>query len=92
MYFVTTIDPKDDDMRCVGYFNKFKKAEKSVLNNACDIHETCYNYCVIENIKEGLYQYDYNAIWYQWDDINKEYKKIKGIPEKYKHMIGFAIG
>lgn len=92
MYFITTIDSKDNDIRCVGYFKNFEKAEKAVLDNACDIWETCYDYAVIENVEEGLYQYDQNSVWYKWDDLDEEYKRIKGRPEQYKNQVGFAIG
>ena len=92
MYFITTIDSKDGDTRCVGYFSTFKKAEEIILDNACDIWETCYDYAVIENIEEGLYQYDHDAVWYKWNDLNEKYEKIEEKPEQYKKLIGFAIG
>ena len=92
MYFITTVDSKDGDTRCVGYYSTFEKAEEVVLDNIFDINETCYDYCVIENIVEGLYEYDFNAIWYQWDDINEKYVKMKEIPKQYKNQVGFAIG
>lgn len=92
MYFITTIDSKDDDMRCVGYFKTFEQAEYAVFHNTCDIWETCYDYVVIENIKEGLYEYDYNAQWYKWNNTNEEYERIEETPKKYKDQIGFAIG
>ena len=92
MYFVTTVDSKDEDTRCVGYFTTFKRAEKAVLDNACDIWETCYDYAVIENIDEGLYQYDQNAVWYKWNDLDEKYVRIEGRPEQYKNQVGFSIG
>lgn len=92
MYFITTVDSKDGDMRCVGYYSTFEKAEEAVLDNACDIWETCYDYCVIEDVEEGLYQYDQSPAWYKWDDLNEEYKRIEEVPEEYKKQIGFGIG
>ena len=92
MYFISTIDSKDNTTRCVGYFTTFDRAEEAVLDNACDIWETCYDYAVIENLGEGLYQYDQNAVWYKWDDINEEYVKIEGRPEQYRNQVGFSIG
>lgn len=92
MYFITTIDSTDGTTRCVGYYSTFEKAEEVVLDNACDIWETCYGYAIIENIDEGLYQYDQSPVWYKWDDINEKYIKIKNVPEQYKNIIGFAIG
>ena len=95
MYFITTIETKKGDIkdtRCVGYYKTFEKAEEAVLDNACDIWETCYDYAVIENVEEGLYQYDQNPVWYKWDDLNEEYVKMEGKPEQYKNQIGFGIG
>lgn len=92
MYFITTIDSKRDDRRCVGYLKDFEEAEITVFENAMDICETCYDYAVIENIPEGLYQYDQNAKWYKWNDLEEKYEKIESRPEKYKNTVGFAIG
>lgn len=92
MYFITTVDSKDGDMRCVGYYSTFEAAEEAVLDNACDIWETCYDYAVIENVEEGLYQYDQNPVWYKWDDLNEEYARMEGRPEQYKNQVGFGIG
>ena len=41
-YFVTGVTYedkkfKDRDQRCFGYFETFEEAEKTVLNNCCDI-------------------------------------------------------
>lgn len=92
MYFITTIDSKDGDQRCVGYYSNFKKAEEIVLDNIFDICETCYDYAVIENIPEGLYQYDDKPIWYEWNDVDEKYERLEKIPEQYEKFIGFAIG
>jgi hypothetical protein len=92
MYFITTIDSKDGDTRCVGYYTTFEKAEEAVIDNACDINETCYDYCVIENISEGLYQYDQSPTWYKWNDLDEVYEKIDYVPEPFKHTVGFGIG
>ena len=77
-----------------GYYDKFRDAEAAVLCNAFDINETCYDYCVIENIPIGIYMYDTNANWYKYDKEKNEYYWIdrNDIPEKYKRQCGFAIG
>ena len=96
MYFVTTIDSKDKDIRCVGYFSKFNDAEQAVLENACDIWETCYDYAVIENIQEGLYQYDFHPTWYKFHKLLGGYVKCEQPSFVNKNggmgTIGFAIG
>lgn len=88
MFFITTID-KEGNCRCVGYVKTFEEAENIVLNNIGDINETIYDYAIIENIPEGLYQYNQNASWYQWN--NGKYKKINR-PDVYNHLVSWAIG
>ena len=94
MYFITTIDSKDDDARCVGYYESFKTAEAAVFCNAFDICETCYDYCVIENIPIGMYMYDTNPRWYKYNKETGGYYRVmkEEIPKKYRNQCGFAIG
>ena len=96
MYFVTTIETKNnevEDTRCVGYFNTFDEAERAVTYNACDIWETCYDYAVIENIPEGLYQYDLHPIWYKFHKPTNGYMKCEQ-PVFVNAIggVGYAIG
>lgn len=95
MYFITTLEAKKGeikDTRCVGYFKTFKQAENAVINNKCDIWETCYNYAVIENIPEGLYQYDFHPTWYKYHEIIGKYIKCKQPAFVEMTHIGYAIG
>ena len=104
MYFITTIEhlPKGDylsmgDCRCVGYYNDFNKSEEAVINNYCNIWETIYDYCVIESILEGLYQYAHGIKYgedrwfYKFNKENKKYEKINE-PIEFEHVCGLAIG
>lgn len=94
MYFITTVQIKDEQLgytRCIGYFKTFEKAEYIVLNNVGDIEETIYNYCVIENIPDGIYQYDQNAKWYKFNDLDEVYRPCEK-PKELNHLIGFGIG
>jgi hypothetical protein len=105
MYFITTIEhlPQGDymemgDTRCIGYYNNFEKAEEAVINNYCDIWETCYNYCVIEKIPEGLYQYavgskyaDNDRWFYKYNKETNQYNFIEE-PIEFEHLCGLAIG
>ena len=92
MYFVTTIDSRNEDTRCVGYFKTFEEAERIVLYNVCDIWETCYDYAIIENIPDGIYQYDFHPTWYKWHKPTNGYIKCEQ-PEFVGTMdIGYAIG
>lgn len=95
MFFVTTIFIKDNDVkrsRCVGYFSDVEAAKKVVYNNYGDIHEAgYYNYCVIERIEEGLYQFDTNPLWYEWSKSKGGFVDCLA-PLAAKHTIGFSIG
>lgn len=98
MYFVTTIgkfrktDDGYDDIRCVGYFKLFNQAEFAILNNCGDIHETNYQYAVIENFGPGLYPLDLEENWwYEWNKDKEEYVRINK-PEIFKGFVNFAIG
>lgn len=81
-YFITTVGFYSDKYtcaqhdRCVGYFDTFEEAEKAVLENRGDIYECgFYMYAVIEAIKPGLYNTDFNPSWYRadWIESSAEY-------------------
>ena len=97
MYFITTIQEKNGeikDSRCVGYLKSEYEAVRIVTNNSYDIFENSYNYVVIENLEEGIYQYDQNPQWFElYFDIegNPKYRKIE-IPEWAYGFCRFDIG
>ena len=92
MYFITTIDSKKEDTRCVGYYSTFDKAESVVLHNAFDINETCYDYAVIENIPEGIYQYDFHPTWYKYQKLTDSYIKCEQPSFVQATSVGYSIG
>lgn len=94
MYFITMIEIKNgeiNDTRCVGYVASLDKAKEILENNECDICETCYNYATIENIPEGIYQYDTSPIWFKFNELEEKYEECNK-PEESKNWAGFAIG
>lgn len=92
MYFITTISEKHGN-RCVGYYSDKEKAIKSVKYNACDLNEAgYYPYAVIENVSEGIYQYDQNPIWFKFNENTEQYEESKRPYFIGKHLIGFGIG
>lgn len=94
MYFITTIQEKNDEIigqRCVGYVDTYEDAEEIVESNAYDICETIYNYAVIEEIPSGIYQYDVNAKWFKYNELEEKYEKCDK-PDFVKNLVGFAIG
>lgn len=77
----------------VGYYSSKEAAFEAVKDNCCDIWETCYDYALIEEIEEGLYNpalpnqrwfFKYNAEKYCYEEIKE--------PEFVKHFCGFTFG
>jgi hypothetical protein len=93
MYFITTITNLSDcsNSRCIGYFSEQEVAVKTIESNWGDFWETIYNYAVIENVPEGVYQIDHNPLWFQYDRDTEKYKPIDR-PEETLHQCGFGIG
>ena len=74
----------------VGFYTNFKQADSRVKENACDINETCYDYAIIEEVKEGLYQYPRKRWLYKYNKDNNEYEKIEE-PDYLKRKAGLTI-
>lgn len=81
--------PTFGDRRCVGYYHVLANAINVVENNYKDIYDNLYEYCVIEEIKEGIYNYGNRLLVYQWQ--NDHYELIK-TPTDLSKMCGFGIG
>lgn len=75
-----------------GWYPRKEDAERAVTENACDINETCYEYAVIEEIEEGLYNPATSGHrWlYKYDREKNGYEPIPE-PECLKHFCGFAM-
>jgi len=78
--------------RCWGYTDKFEDAEKAVLENYTDIHETCYQWVIIEEhvmdvfaIGTGLFQ------WYHWNKEKEGYERCRQ-PDWAKGVVHWGIG
>lgn len=92
MYFITSISKKHGN-RCVGYVWSLEEAIKIVENNQCDLWEAgYYPYIVIENIKEGLYQYDQNPLWFKFNEDKNIYEKSERPDFIESYLVGFGIG
>ena len=91
MYFITMLESKDGSSRCVGYSREFEEAEELVKENACDICDSIYKYTVIEDVPEGIYQYDTEPKWYEYNEKENRYESCDR-PEWAKGFAGFGIG
>jgi hypothetical protein len=77
--------------RIVGYYTDKEKAFDAVKSNACDINETCYNYALIEEVEEGLYNPAFNRWLFKYNSDIDKYEPIEE-PGFMKHFSGFTIG
>ena len=95
MFFITTLHVNENQefgaIRCVGYFANYEEAKDSVLKNSCDLFEKLYNYIVIEEISEGLYEFDLNPHWFHISEDGESYYEIEK-PKFAENYFGFAIG
>jgi len=94
IFTVTTLrDDLPSRARCVGFYFKLSDAEEVVENNACDIFEEgYYPYCVIEELKQGIYFFPRNEIWYEWNLDSNMYVKINEKPKRFNKIVCFGIG
>lgn len=83
--------PEFGSERLVGWYQSLADAYSSVVYNNYDIHETCYNYALIEECSEGLYEPAINKWWFKYNKEIDEYSEIKE-PEFCKGFCGFTIG
>lgn len=81
--------PTFGDRRCVGYYSLLKDAIHAVENNLNNIHENLYEYCVIEETKEGIFNYSDNLYVYRW---NKDHYESIQTPLELTQTCGFGIG
>ena len=94
MYFITSVSKNADEYRCVGYFSDKETAIEVVENNVGDLYEAgLYPYAVIENIPEGIYQYDQDPTWFTYVEKTDKYQICSTPLEiRKQHLVGFGIG
>ncbi|MDE6946270.1 MAG: hypothetical protein K2P14_03690 [Anaeroplasmataceae bacterium] len=92
MYFITSIN--ENDSRCIGYVSDLDIAKNIVKNNRYDLYEAgCYPNVVIERIPEGIYQYDFEPLWFEYDENSNKYTAMTKKPSYIQdNAVGFGIG
>jgi len=92
IYTITTLNDTTA-RRCIGFYLNARMAIESVLANSCDMCECGnYEYCVVEEIKPGLYYYPRVEVWFEWSYEKQMYIKLDEKPEEFKNIGGFALG
>lgn len=94
---IFTITTLKDDLphraRCVGFYFTQKDAEEAVINNVNDMFEEgYYPYCVIEEMKQGIYFFPRKEIWYEWSLDSNMYEKLTEKPKRFNQIACFGIG
>lgn len=79
--------------RLVGWYSDKNDAFDAVMENACDINETCYDYALIEEIEEGLYRSAISGSrwFFKYNRDTRGYEQIEE-PDFVKSYCGFTIG
>lgn len=95
MFFITTLKFKNEEVirsRTVGYFINEQDAIIRLENNVFDLYECgYYDYAIIENIPEGIYQYDDNPKWFKWDETKQGFYSCE-VPKGFENAFGLSIG
>ena len=92
-YFITAIPyyPNESqhlNSRCFGYYPTLDGVVEAALQNRCNMHESLYNYLVIEEIGYGIHPDPIERKWFEWLDKWVECEK----PEWTIGITNWAIG
>ena len=101
-FFVTAVEMDGDTIkatRCVGYEATFKAAEKAILENRGDLHESSNQWAVIEEMVMGVWSSSAQCRfgkgvyqWYRWEgDDNGRYVKCC-VPSWAINTLNWSIG
>ena len=99
IFTVTVIDiafdnTRTDDKRCLGFFHAYIGAKNSIEKNIGEMHECKYDYAVIEEVKEGIWQQTLSETWYSWNYEDEKWAQCKK-PLKYREFMttcNFGMG
>lgn len=80
---------KKYDSRCFGYYANLNEAKKAVEENRCDIHETMYDFVVIEEIEAGIHADTTNNWWFKY---NKKEDCYESVEVETDGVTNYAIG
>ena len=81
--------PEFGDIRCVGYYFDLNDAINSVIHNNQDIYEDMYEYCIVEEVPQGIYKHTPNRYLFKW--VEDKYVQIDE-PIELNKLTNFGIG
>lgn len=98
IYVITTFErwPTDEQRwdygcsRSSGFYCTFEDAEDSVINNVCNIWESCYNYAQITKLEPGLYGYAGDNWYYKYNRKSGKYEKMENVEYPLFHICGLG--
>lgn len=84
--------PEFKDRRCVGFYKTYNDAIYATI--VCDLHREQYEYCIIEEIEEGVFKPPSNRWLLKREGTDKSnyiYVPIEE-PKLIEHVRNFGIG
>ena len=77
--------------RVWAWFSKFEDAARTIIYNETDIHETMYEYAMVEAVPEGMLPLRYQEWWWKWDNEQERYLPSSR-PADYENVVSLSIG
>ena len=84
--------PEFEDRRCIGFFKNYKSAIFAMW--LCNLHREDYEYCMIEEISDGIFKETTNRWLFKRTGNNKEdfiYVPITE-PKEFAMVRNFGVG
>lgn len=93
MWFITGINlaTKPKATRCFGYFTTFNRAVEAIKENRGNMEECLYDYLVLEEFGEGIFNCSEKEVWFRWDDSLRKWNGVYK-PEELENIVSFGIG
>lgn len=82
------------DMGCtriVGFKHNLESAKQTVIDNVCDICESCYRYALIEEVVPCVYPCSDKRWYFTFNKETQKYEEIEE-PEIFKKTCSLTMG
>lgn len=100
MFFITCVEKIEidelgwldcGDKRTFGFYSSLDPIKASLHTNCCDMHETIYNYAIVEEFHGGIHPSVLSKQWFKWDEEKQGFFEIEEPYETQKYT-NFALG